>query len=95
MRKISKDLFPIDLGGLFVAVDDKMIDIDIPLKENLFEQRFDRQEIRDMQDQYYCTGESLLYKSRFIQKITDSQRQRVQDVYKEYKKEGRDLYLLD
>ena len=30
MRKISKELFHIDLGGLFVAVDDKMIDIDIP-----------------------------------------------------------------
>lgn len=30
MRKLSKEVFPIDLGGLFIPVDDKLIDIDIP-----------------------------------------------------------------
>ncbi|CAD8138920.1 unnamed protein product [Paramecium pentaurelia] len=98
IRRLSKDVYPIDLGGIFIPVDDKVFDFGFKFQvENLYEQ-YNNQSSNEklLQNQYHCTGEALIFKSKFISDIYRKQVKDIQDLYKQYKKEHqRDLYLLN
>ncbi|CAD8143084.1 unnamed protein product [Paramecium octaurelia] len=98
IRRQTKDVYPIDLGGIFIPVDDKVVDFGFKFQvENLYEQ-YNNQSSNEkfLYNQYHCTGEALIFKSKFISDIYRKQVKDIQDLYKLYKKEHqRDLYLLN
>ncbi|CAD8054670.1 unnamed protein product [Paramecium sonneborni] len=98
IRRQTKDVYPIDLGGIFIPVDDKVVDFGFKFQvENLYEQ-YNNQSSNEklLQNQYHCTGEALIFKSKFISDIFRKQVKDIQDLYKQYKKvHQRDLYLLN
>ncbi|CAD8132426.1 unnamed protein product [Paramecium pentaurelia] len=100
IKRQTKDVYPIDLGGIFIPVDDKVLDFSFKFQvENLYEQyNFSTQNLKpkSLNNQYHCSGEALLFKSKFISDIFRKQVKDIQDLYKQYKKEHqRDLYLFN